>query len=115
MSLCARVDEFIELSNGPVTRYTKPAAPEASAAHKCCIKCKAIIGTSAASIYFYTYNIALDDIAWPCSALHNMALRYMTSNGTELQAGHVRYRVVEGTRCSVRCAQTCEVRFVRVS
>ncbi len=26
-------------------RYTKPAALEASAAHKCCIKCKAIVGT----------------------------------------------------------------------
>ena len=23
--------------------------------------------------------------AWLCSALHNMVLRYMTSNGTELQ------------------------------
>jgi hypothetical protein len=85
MLLCARVDEFIELSNGPVTRYTKPAALEASAAHKCCIKCKAIVGTSAGSIYFYTYNIALHDIAWPCSALDNIALRYMTSTGTELQ------------------------------
>ena len=28
-------------------RYTKPAALETSAAHKCCIKCKAIVGTSA--------------------------------------------------------------------
>ena len=28
-------------------RYTKPAALEASAAHKCCIKCKAIVGKSA--------------------------------------------------------------------
>ena len=24
-------------------------------------------------------------VAWPCSALDNMVLRYMTSNGTELQ------------------------------
>ena len=55
------------------------------AMHKCCIECKAIVGTSAGSIYFYTYNIALHDIAWPCSALDNIALRYMTSTGTELQ------------------------------
>ena len=47
MSLCARVDVLIELSNGPVTRYTKPAALKASAAHKCCIKCKEIVGASA--------------------------------------------------------------------
>ena len=25
------------------------------------------------------------NVAWLCSALHNMVLRYMTSNGTELQ------------------------------
>ncbi len=47
VAMCTRRCVHRTIKRPCEARYTKPAALEASAAHKCCIKCKAFVGTSA--------------------------------------------------------------------